>query len=248
MIKLQLRVAMVGIWAVLFVALPITLVRGNNLYQCQSQLDDLCEAYSLLSGDPGECTCMIDDIDASITTMLCTAPKGCQQCLDTNTNVCYETGQWKLFNQSLASRGDYYCFETGLNRVCTYFSGPFCRIAVDGVSCLSCQENEDSGLYTADCTNIVSTAELTFADPLHHNQTANSSWVGDDVFGPLARIFNGPGTPTCRVAAVKVDDVCGTIETDDTMTSSGSLNCPWKNVAGGLLLGLTSLLLAHTAA
>ena len=226
----------VGILAVLF-GIPITVVNGE-LDLCVSQLDDPCAALSMISGDPGDCNCIADDPgDASVTTMLCTAPRGCRQCLDINTNVCYETGQWKFFNGTLASRGDYYCFETGYHQICTYFSGSVCRIGVNGMLCNSCQKNEDSGLYTVDCANIVSgTANLKFSDPKDRPQTANSTWVGKDVFGPIANIFNGPGTPTCRVKAVEVDDICGTTDSG----TRGTLDWPWKSIVDGS--GLAPLL------
>jgi hypothetical protein len=248
--------------ALQFVAFLVLLVgpaagQSSSLNQCESELVDLCDAHFVIFGDPGQCSCIENtpeqnvgdnlDADRSVATMQCTAPKGCQPCLDTNTDVCYEESHFKYYFEVSASRGSSYCFETGSNRICTSFSSTVCRIEVDGVQCSTCYL--DKFMFTANCTNIQEGAVLTFIDsggPLANepSEQVTSGFVG--IFEPIANIMNGPDSPRCTVKDVEVEDVCGAQFENPSgggdNSGGGNNNQSGSSSFGGVALGLMALI------
>jgi len=223
-----------------------------DLQLCQSELDDLCETHFLFHGNPGTCACSENtpeqnvrdglEEDANASTMKCSSPTGCQPCLDTNTDVCFETGNWKHYTEGSGSQGDYYCYEVGSTRtkICSYFSlSKVCRIDVNGAQCTSCVE--DQGVFTADCSNIQNGAVLTFLDPNSGGADFSQMTTGfkGTVFEPIAEIINGPANARCSVADVKVEDVCGldNVGGSDPDNGESSGTSDW-NVAFSMLVPL----------
>jgi len=253
--------------ALQFVAFLVLLVgpaagQSSSLNKCESELVDLCDAHFMAFGDPGECSCIENtpeqnvsdglDADTSVATMQCTAPKGCQPCLDTNTDVCYEESRFKYYNEVFASRGLSYCFETGSNQICTSFSTTVCRIEVDGVQCSACDLDTTTTtlpfMFTANCTNIQEGAVLTFFDtggPIANepSEQVTSGFVG--VFEPIANIMNGPDSPRCSVEDVEVENVCGAQFENPTgggdNSGGGNNNQSGSSPFGGVALGLMAL-------